>query len=248
MGILRNVAKGIAAFFFSLFLTSLLITFLFYNITRYDTTKQILTPVFKSILLKNITSQEIEKLYSSVSSYCKFNTNITLPMDNITLSCSEILNKNPDTLPNLIAEKIFENFYYKTYNCDFIECLKNIKSNEDLAIFFSLKAYNFFERLIWQIFIGTILSGFILFLLIETWPGRFKFFGFEFLSVGIFFFLIPYFKDSLTQKIPKEIFEIENVLNMISNQLSSIFFIFFLLGILFISAWILVKIFGKKSK
>jgi hypothetical protein len=248
MGILRNIAKAITTFFFSLFLAFLLITFLFYNITNYNTIKNIFTTVFKISLLENTTTQEIEQLYSSIFSYCKVNTNITLPIDNMTLSCSEILDKNSDTFINLIAEKSFEKFYYKSYECDFLECVKNIRSGEDFAVFFSLKAHGFFERLLWLLLITTIVSGIALFFLIETWSGRFKLFGFEFLSIGIFFFLLPYLKDFASKKIPKEIPAVEKVLNLILDQLSSILLIFFILGILFVSAWILIKIFGKKSK
>jgi hypothetical protein len=248
MGILRNIAKAIATFFFSLFLALFLITFLFHNITSYDTAKDIFITVFKSSLLKNTTTQEIEQLYSSISSYCKVNTNITLPMDNMTLSCSEILNKDTDTFINLIAEKFFEKFFYKSYECDFLECVKNIRTGEDFAVFFSLKAHDFFDRLLEPLLITTIVSGIALFFLIETWNGRFKLFGFEFLSIGVFFFLLPYLKDFAIKKMPKEIPAVENVLNMVLDQLSSILLIFFILGIVFVSAWILIKIFGKKSK
>jgi|GEM_PF-5634289 hypothetical protein len=248
MGILRNIAKAIATFFFSLFLALFLITFLFYNVTSYNTSKEIFTTVFKNILLENTTNREIEEVYSSISSYCKVNTNITLPIDNMTLSCSEILDKDVNTLINIIAEKFFEKFYYKSYECDFLECVKNIRTGEDFAVFFSLKAHNFFERLIWPLLAITIGSGIALFFLIETWSGRFKIFGFEFLSIGIFFFLLPYFKDFAVQKIPKDIPAVENILNTVLNQLSSILLIFFILGIIFVSAWVLIKIFGKKSK
>jgi len=248
MGILRNIAKAIATFFFSLFLALLLITFLFYNVTSYDTTKEIFTTVFKSSLLENTTTQEIEQVYSSISSYCKVNNNITLPIDNMTLSCSEILDKDVDSLINLIAEKSFEKFYYKSYECDFLECVKNIRTGEDFAIFFSLKAHDFFNRLFWPLLTITIVSGVALFFLIETWSGRFQLFGFEFLSIGIFFFLLPHLKNFAIEKIPKKISELENVLNMVLNQLSSILLIFFILGTVFILAWILSKIFGKKSK
>jgi len=247
MGILRNIAKAIATFFFSLFLALLLITFLFYNVTSYDTTKYIFTTVFKNILLEN-TSQEIEQLYSNISSYCKVNTNITLPIDNTTLSCSEILNKNAEAFLNLIAGKFFEKFYYKNYECDFLECVKNIRSGEDFAVFFSLKAHDFFDRLLWPLLIITILSGVVLFFLVETWSGRFKLFGFEFLSIGIFFFLLPYLKDFAIKKIPKEITVLENVLNIVLDQLSSILLIFFILGVIFVTSWILTKIVGRKSK
>jgi hypothetical protein len=248
MGILRNAAKAIATFFFSLFLALLIITFIFYNITSYDTTKVIFTTVFKNILLENTSTQEIEQLYSSISSYCKVNTNITLPIDNITLSCSEILNKDTDTFINLITEKFFEKFYYKNYECDFLECVKNIRYGEDFAVLLSLKAHDFFDRFIRLLFITTIITGVVLFFLVETWGGRFKLFGFEFLSIGIFFFILPYLKDFLIKKIPKEITTLENLLNIVSNQLYSILLIFFILGIIFVSGWILIKIFGKKSK
>jgi hypothetical protein len=55
-------------------------------------------------------------------------------------------------------------------------------------------------------------------------------------------------KDFVIKKISKDVTGLENVLNIVSDQLSSIFLIFFTLGIISVLAWILIKIFGKKSK
>jgi hypothetical protein len=148
----------------------------------------------------------------------------------------------------MIAGRFFEKFYYKKYECDFLECVKNIKSGEDFAVLLSLKAHSFFDKLIWPLLILTTTIAVVLFFLIETWSGRFKLFGFEFLSIGIFFFLSPYLKDFVIKKISKDVTGLENVLNIVSDQLSSIFLIFFTLGIISVLAWILIKIFGKKSK
>jgi hypothetical protein len=245
MGIVRKIIKALLTFFFSLFLALLVLTFIFYKLTAYENIKDIFITIFKDSILMNTTTQEVEEMYSSLSSYCKVNTNATIPMDNISLSCSEILNRDLNDVINLVAEKSFKNFYYKNYGCEFLECVKNIKSGEDFAVVFSLTAHKFFERILWPLVAITVSTGISLFFLIETWSGRFKTFGFEFLSIGIFFLVLPYFKEFLAEGIPKNIGE--NLLNAIFNQISSILLIFFLLGIVFIVAWVLTVV-NKKLK
>ncbi|MEM5879048.1 MAG: hypothetical protein QXU74_00965 [Candidatus Aenigmatarchaeota archaeon] len=248
MGILRNIGKGITTFLFSIFLALLLLTFLLYNITAYENMKNIFITAFRSVLLQNMTSQEIEEKYSMLSSYCKTNAEVTLPIDNITLRCSEILEKDSSGFVNLIMEKIFDNFYFKNYECNFIDCLKEIRSGEDIAVVFSSLSHNFFEKIFGQLLMATVVTGIALFFLIETWDGRFKVFGLEFLSIGVFFFFLSYFKVFLIERIPKDLPIGENVLDIVFNQLSSILLIFLILGVAFFVAWILMKFFGKSKK
>ncbi|MEM5782346.1 MAG: hypothetical protein QXD43_04085, partial [Candidatus Aenigmatarchaeota archaeon] len=147
-----------------------------------------------------------------------------------------------------IAEKSFNQTYYKNYECEITECLKEIKTGEDIFVFFSFKGHNFFSSIIKPLYILTIIFGILLFVSIETWTGRLKIFGFEFLFIGIFYFLLPYFKKLMSEKILKEMPISENILDLIFNQLNQIFMIFLISGIILIIIWGFTKLFVKFKK
>ncbi|MEM5829171.1 MAG: hypothetical protein QW040_01035 [Candidatus Aenigmatarchaeota archaeon] len=246
MGLIRNIAKTVTFSLFSLFLFLSILTFFFYNLTNYNNAKNLYTILFKETVLKNKT-QEIEEIYKKITVYCSLGVNesVQLP-NNISLKCSEIANTNSTYMVDLIAKKFFDQLYFKDYECEIPECVREIRSGEDILVFFSLKAHKFFNSIILPIFILTIIFGVLLFLSIETWSGRARTFGFEFLSIGIFYFFLPYFKRFVLERILKETPISEDALNLIFNQLNSVFKIFLIFGLILIVAWIFVKF--KKSK
>ncbi|MEM7821729.1 MAG: hypothetical protein QXX38_02885 [Candidatus Aenigmatarchaeota archaeon] len=249
MRILRNIGKATMIIVFSLSLTFSVLTLFIYNLTTYENAKNIFISVYMNAIIKNASKQEIETLYNSLSYYCERNSTASFTiLENITLKCSEFLGKNSTYLVYLIAEKSFDSFYFKNYGCEFLDCIRNIKSNEDIVVFFSLTAHDFIGEIIKPLFIITLVSAALLLILIETWNGRLKLFGIEFLSYGVFFFLLPYIKTFLLGKLPEEVPVEENTLDLVLSQLSPILLIFFALGVFLIGCWFLLKVFGKKSK
>ncbi|MEM5836204.1 MAG: hypothetical protein QXR09_00905 [Candidatus Aenigmatarchaeota archaeon] len=247
MGILRDIVKTITLFLFSISLSSLILTLLFYNLTTHENAKNLFTTLFKEVMMKN-ESQKIEEIYSKITHYCNLYPNRSIEvLNNITIECSKIFNTNSSYLISLIAEKYFDQLYYKTYECEMPECIKEIKSIEDVVILLSLKAHRFFGTLLQPLLIFTIVLGVLLFISIETWSGRLKVFGFEFLSIGIFYLLIPFFKKIISEKFLREVQIGENILDLIFDKFESILLIFLISGLVLICIWISVK-FSRKHK
>jgi uncharacterized membrane protein len=125
--------------------------------------------------------------------------------------------------------------------------LKKIESLDEIAVVFSSTSYKFFSNILQPLFIFSIVFGVLLFILIETWEGRCKVFGFEFLSIGIFFFFLPYLKDILLRELPEGLPINENIFDLIFNEITQILLLFLILGLILIMAWGLIKL-RKKAK
>lgn len=249
MGLIRKIAKYLTFFLFSLFLSLSILTFFLYDISSYDNLKNIFTTIFKEVVMRNTSMQEIEEIYNRITTYCNLRINESVELsNNVSLKCSEIINTNSSYMIYLIAEKSFDQIYYKSFECEMLECVKKIKSGRDIFFLLSFKTHEFLGNIFQYFSILTFIFGILLFISIETWSGRLKTFGFEFLSIGIFYFLLPYFKKFISESFLKEVPIGENILESIFNQFNPILITFFICGVILIAVWVLLKIFIKKSR
>jgi hypothetical protein len=247
MGLFRNMAKGMMIFFFSLSLTLLVLTIFLYNLTSYEKARTVFKDVFKNFVVKNMSSEEIEELYNGLSLYCKTSKNVSVSISKDTkLDCSEIIDKNSTYLIELIGEKSFDNIYYKDYGCSFLDCLKKVKSPEEFSVVLSSTSHGFFSKILMPLFVFTIVFGAILLILIESWEGRCKTFGLEFLSIGVFFFILPKLKNFFLQKLPEGL-PVGESISLVFDEITKILMFFLVLGLILISTWVLIKL-RKKSK
>lgn len=247
MGLVRNIIKTTSIFLFSFLLSLSILTFLLYDLTKYENAKNIFTTFFKEIVVRE-EKWKIEEIFNRSVNYCKSYPNYTIELStDVSIHCSEILNTNLESFISLIANKYFDRIYYKTYDCEMPKCVKELKSSEDFAVLMSLKAHEFLKDITKLLLVLTTVSGILLFISLETWLGRIKTFGLEFLSIGIFYFLTPFLKRIFIEKfLSKSLIDLTS-LDLIFNKIKFITMIFLVSGLILIFTWILLKIFGKKS-
>ena len=250
MSLLKKIARILVSLLFAVSLSLLSLTIVLSLLTSYDNSKAIFTSVYAKAIGNQVTPEQIEETYNSLSLYCKERDVVSVPFmnENITINCSEIATTNSTNLIYLVSEKLFDIFYYKSYGCEFIKCLQEINSAEGAMILFSSTAHAFFNNLILIVLLVTALIGAILLLLIETWPERFKSFGLHFLFIGVFFFLMPYLKELVLEKLPPELAVIGDVLDPVFKIISSVLLIFLIVGVILAGIWLLMRFFVKKKQ
>jgi len=250
MGLLRKVARAVSGLLFSVSLLSLISVLFIVNVTSRDNAREIFLKIFPNVLTKSIGSERIEQVYAGLSLACTQSSTVSFPFGNesITLNCSEFVNTNSTNLLYVMSTKFFDNIYYRDYGCEFVQCLQKISSPLDVIVVFSSASHEFFNGLILPATAATALTGAAFFFSIETWPERFKTFGLYFLLNGIFFFILPYTKSLILSRIPGESADIVgSVVDAIFNLVTPILLVFLVVGIIFVSVWIVGKFLPKKT-
>lgn len=250
MGILRKIAKFFLSFIFSILLSCSVLIFLAHRVTDYQTGKMIFNFAFTKVVGAKVSQEELEKIHGFVQLYCQINESVSIPVaeENITLKCEDALKASSSGLLNLISSHLFDSLYYKQYGCEFLQCLREIKSPEDFTVILSSKAHEFFDKILLPSVLFTALTGFFLLISCESWDERFQTFGLNFLLVGIFFLIFPFFKEMLLSKIPPEAALLEEIFNMIFELISPILLAFLILGIAMLLLWIFTKFKKRKTK
>jgi hypothetical protein len=235
MGIPRSIGKGVGGFFFTTFLTFLILIFSVIELTEYDSLKSIAADLISEATKTqlNVTESELVQLHSQLIKYCEIEKEeIQFPLgnENITLKCSEVNATKPKDLFKLMSSAIFDKIYYKKYDCEFIQCLKEVKNKkENLAVLLSAKAHNFFKNTLNYLYVGTAISGVILAVSSMGLTGMLKSFGFSFLTVGIPFFLLPIIQKVLPISVGA--FAITPAIDQIFGNISTKFLVIFILGL-----------------
>jgi len=254
VGILRKIVRVASGFLFSLCLLLSLLTILASTLTKYENVRMIFIGIYANALKEQLGDQQINQSYNSLSVYCKQNEKVDFPLmnQNMTLNCSDIVGTNSTHFLYLLAGRIVDGFYYKDYGCEFIKCLQEMfyekhLSPEKVTVLFSSTSNKFFDKIILPIALATVFTGLLLFASIETWSGRFKTFGIEFLFIGIFYFLMPYLEGIVFKLLPPQASVAEGVYGVVSKIISPVLVFFFTIGVVFTVLWVLSKFMKKKK-
>jgi len=248
---LRFFGKFLGGLLFTFSLSLLIVCIAMSSMTEYNNAKSIFADVYVGALKSQISDAQLNEIFNAAINACqgKESINYVLGEENMTFNCTDIRGGNATTLPYLVATKSFDTFYYKNYNCSFIDCIKNISSPEDATVFFSSTGNEFFNKLLMYVIVATVLTGLIFLASIETWSGRFQSLGVEFLFIGIMYFLIPYAKDAAIKQFPQELLPlISRIIDIIFNSISSILLIFFVAGVVLIAISLGIKYLAKKKE
>lgn len=251
MGWLRSLGKFFGGLLFTFSLLLLIICIVMSNMTEHGNAKSIFADIYVNALESQMNNTQLNEIFNASISACQGKDIISYVLggENMTFNCTDIRGGNATTLPYLIATKSFDTFYYKNYSCTFLDCIKNISSPGDAAVFFSSTGNAFFSMLLMYVIIATVLSGIILLASIETWPGRLQSFGVEFLFIGVMYFLIPYGKQAALKQFPQEILPlVSRIVDTIFNSISTLLLIFFVAGLVLIAASFGIKYLAKKEE
>jgi hypothetical protein len=238
MGIARGILKGVSSF---LFLVLLLSTILLFGLTKF-TEYENLKPIISSIISKQVNETQLTQFYPYLELYCKAK-NETIKLNftvvEIEMSCQEIVGKTPKQLAETFASKAFDKIYYKNYECEFIDCLKEAKKKEDYLVFVSEKSNSFFKEILPYSLFATIFFLIIFLIVCESWYVRTKNLGITLLIVALPYFIFKITFSELLQKfLPMEMIEVvAPTISIIFNYFYQIFFlILFCGGVLLVAA------------
>jgi len=123
----KTVINFFLVTFLSILLCSFIILFSFTQSMKPETIKPVLKELFKLSIPPDI---DLNISYQNFKEECRNENFIELPLDeenkeNIKLDCNKIRNSKPSGLGDLLAESMFDELYYKKYNCILLGCFKN---------------------------------------------------------------------------------------------------------------------------
>jgi hypothetical protein len=275
MGLLRSFAKAFFGTIFTISLMSLLIVQNLLYLTTYDNMKNLFTQVAYNIFpqeIKNInlSKNQIEQIKSILSLYCQgkeyidlsnllsqLNIKIEGMPTNLVIKCSQLDKIIPSdaesiNVTSMLSNVLFDSIYYKSYDCNFVECIMKAKAPTDYLILISSSFNSFLSELLIYLGIGTFISLFLFIFLETTWIKRINNIGWSLFWIGITpIIFIPMKSFVLSSlNIPSEIQDVmKNFVDPMINSVFNNFYIILILGIsLLVIGYSLRFLYRKKSK
>jgi hypothetical protein len=252
MNFLSSFGKAVGGIVFYFSLNILILSMVVAQFLQYDSVQPVISGLIEKQMVGNATEDQLTAMHRALVEECKKPTNnsISFPISesrNLTFSCSEINQIKPSDFPKMVSKNLFDEIYYKKYDCEFIQCFsKGIDENNPL-LFLNFKAYKFFDSLKIYCIIGLASSVIIFAVSVKTWYGVAKNIGSSCLVTGIPFFILLYYKEPIIQKlanIPKEGLQI--ALKIFESTMHMLLVVF-IVGIILTVAGVVGKHFAKKK-
>jgi hypothetical protein len=197
MGFVRKFAKNLFGFLFSLSLVIAILDNSLIQFTDYSAIKPTVSNLIVEQIKGSIPEEQLSTTYTGLKTLCQHQDTIEIPLfpenvpiENVTVSCSELASTSQESFLNLVSNKMFDNIYYKNYSCEFINCLRNV--TENYLVIMSSHANNFFKSIQVFAWITAGVFGLAFFLVIETLADKFKSIGISLLTTSILFFVMVY--------------------------------------------------------
>lgn len=209
--ILLTPIRFILTLLFIISLSIFILSWIFADFTQYEYLKPLISDIFLKQINSQIDQKYINKIKQNIADYCQLNNTDIIENFagvNYTIKCNEI--NETTNMIEYMSVKIFDSFYYKKYECDFITCFNSIDMEERFFLFISEKTHLFLKNLQFKFIIITIISGIVLFLIKhDKLSNRIRSFGVIFLIVGLPGLFIYSISEPLKyQTLPEESVEI----------------------------------------
>jgi hypothetical protein len=188
----KKFLEGSTGLLFSLSLTLILLFYVMFHVTTYDSIQPIVNDVLsKQDMPKNFDESDFKNTKEDYISRCSNSTSGTIAVElendkSVEVDCGSIKStNNSKELISLVGMSMFKENYYKDYGCDFVQCLLSEKSSTDkLTMILSEKAHVFFGGVQVYLAIATILLG-LVFAYFSGTPAKIaRNFGWIFLFLG----------------------------------------------------------------
>jgi len=246
MRFLRPFAKVSSEIFFTIFLSLLILVIALANFTSYEN----LRPVFLNLAKQqiNMTSQQLNSTLAAFSQLCRTSGNETIHVESLALKCSDVYATTSENLPELIGSATFEKTYFKKYDCSFFQCI-TLPGQEKFVFLMSEQANVFFKNIIIYLAAAVVISGIVLIVAVETWPGRFKAVGFSLIFVGAADVVIFLMKGVLFQGLPQQaIQQASPAINQILDSISSMYLLILVAGVILTAIGFILGYLSKMKK
>lgn len=246
MGAIRNALKVVSSLLFSTLLFITIMTFGLARLTQYENLKPIITDIISKTISKQINGAQLSQIYPYIELYCKYKNEtikLNFTIEEVEISCQEVLNKTTNQIIEILASKAFNKIYYRKYDCEIIDCLRQAKDKMDYLVLMSEKFNIFLKGIFPYLFLATI-SFLIIFLIVsENWYLRIKNLGVTFLMFGLPYFFFKFTSNELLQNfLPPDTME---TLTPVINAILSYFNYAFLLTLIFGGILLIVALFIK---
>lgn len=93
---------------------------------------------------------------------------------------------------------LFDNIYYKEFDCGFVECVQAGKFD----IMLSAQGHEFFNGIKMYLIAAVVVSAVMIFVSAETWPARMKGFGVPLLFIGLSYVMLNLVKSNIISQFP----------------------------------------------
>jgi hypothetical protein len=233
MNILRNIGKTIGNIIFVLALLATISAISLAKLTEYNNLKGLVTDSIGSQIAKGVDNETLIQIHQQLLEECKTNETIQLSDllgQNVTIKCEDVEKTTPEGLINLFANGLFESFYYKKYDCSFIQCLQK-PGQDKLTLFVSLEAHSFLKNCQYILLIASGVGLAIMLVSIETWWNRLKSVGITLLSVSLPFFILILFKDHILS-LSTNLEAVTPIIDQIFGSVSNIFLVMLIAGVI----------------
>jgi len=241
MGFIRGTA-------ITLFSIILLISLLLMNLTllvSWSMHHDIFQPAIKTSvtdLLKNTVGVEnmfTEEERTYMGSYCLIDSEYNFTYENysVTIPC-QVIGEGPDSIIDYGLDSFINEVYYAEYNCEIWDC---VKSSSFPLVLFSEKAMNYWRGKFILLAIISLVLFALTFLVSRNRSTTF-------IVTGILLIIssLPFRGWGWVLKLLPS--EFSGILSAFFTKAHSVFIIILIIGIIFIIAGILCKIFGWKMK
>lgn len=222
MGILRSIGRAIGGLIFTLALSGLIFSIGLVRFTEYENMKSIFSEIFSAQIGSNIgtgpggaaaqnaTQGELEEAYKRILQMCEGKESIQVPSSEpdkfITINCNELRaaaqsggGENISTaMGNVAASALFDNVYYKKYDCEFLDCLQT----GQLGVVISEQGHEFFNSVQIYLAAATAAGAVIILIASESWSVRLKGLGWPLVFIGVSYFLMDFVESFVASKLP----------------------------------------------
>lgn len=230
----RKKTKILGGILFTTFLSLLIMAVSLSSVTEYSSLK----PVFSVLITSQIPGEQASQLYTLILLSCEKTQTVDIPLgiESISLQCKDIKSAGQGGFLDLVATKLFDKIYYKSYSCNFLDCIK-----QSPLVIISQHANIFMKNVIYMLLALAILSAMVLAISSRGW-GIAKSFGTSLIFVGMSYFVIIFSKSL----IPSQIMQVGGeFINSILDTIAFNFLVVLIAGIAITAIWFVL---GRKKK
>jgi hypothetical protein len=186
MGILKKIGVSVGCLLFTTFITLSIVSIAVVDITSYDSLQPLFSDIIKSTI-GDVDPATMDVMLDALRQQCQGKDTIEFSQGDTTvmIDCSDIMEEGAD-VRDIIATSMFDELYYKQYDCDFIECMVS----GEFTVIASAQGNSFFQNAQIVFIAVSALGAAIIIALTETWPGRLKTLGIQMIFIGIAYFIM----------------------------------------------------------
>jgi hypothetical protein len=206
MTVARKLGEIFGWLIFSISLGFFIMFIALANFTQYTTIQPVITNIIEN-QFQNTPQEQIDLLYLNLTEQCKASSTAMIPLVNqeVSLNCTDVKNSQSSGIIHLISKNLFDQIYYKKYDCNFIDCIKGLAfqqnssdvQNQQFQVIISEKSNEFFSNSQLFLIVGIAVGLVLIVISVRVWYNILKIIGVTLLFAGIVYLLIPFIKTQL---------------------------------------------------